>query len=89
MKSIIINRTEFTEIIVDTEPLDLFEIHESMGLLVHDIEDENRDGDFILIDAWMPENEEEAETLLTNETGTPASDFFQAGYDPNVWCANW
>lgn len=67
MKSIIINSTEYTEIEYiygeDTET--------QYGLLVHDLKDENRDGDMIFGDgAKLPETEEDAAILLMNETGS-------------------
>ncbi len=64
MKSTIINGTEFTEITYR------YEGEEMPGLLIHDLNDANRDGDMIIGNGCtLPENETEAETILANETG--------------------
>lgn len=64
MKQIIINNTEWTEIeaIIDGE--------ETPALLIHDLADVNRDGDMIVANGCeLPTSEEDAETILANETG--------------------
>lgn len=62
----VFNNTEFTEI-------DVFVSGESLpGILVHDLDDVNCDGDFVVCSGVpLPENEEDAEILLKNETGIP------------------
>ena len=37
------------------------------GIYVHEIRDTNRDGDGVLIGAELPEDDDEAETLLMNQ----------------------
>jgi len=67
MKSITINGTRFTEIdyILDGE--------EMPGILIHDEHDTNSDGDMIVGNGCeLPDNEEEAAVILTNETGISA-----------------
>lgn len=68
MKSITINGTTFTEItyLLDGEELD--------GILIHDEADTNRDGGMI-VGCELPENAEDAEIILTNETGLTAFHF--------------
>lgn len=67
MKQNVINNTEWTEIeaVIDGE--------EIPALLIHDLTDVNRDGDMIVANGCeIPENEEEADAILTNETGLTA-----------------
>lgn len=65
MKSITFNGTTFTAItyIMDGEEMD--------GLLIHDETDTNADGDMI-IGCELPETAEDAEIILSNETGLTA-----------------
>ena len=61
--TITFNGTEFTEITatIDGERMS--------GLMIHDLNDENKDGDAICTNAVsLPENEEDASDLLENET---------------------
>lgn len=56
--SITINGTTFTEITTS----------EGAGILIHDETDINRDGDAITANTcWLPETEEDAKIMLTNE----------------------
>ena len=67
MKSVIINSTEYTEI----EYIYGNDNESQIGILVHDLKDEFRDGDMIIGNgAELPETEEDAEALLANETGS-------------------
>lgn len=65
MKSITLNGTTFTAItyILDGEEMD--------GLLIHDEADANADGDMI-VGCELPETAEDAEIILSNETGLTA-----------------
>lgn len=63
-ESIIFARTEFTAITYRMEGEDM------PGLLVHDLADTNHDGDMIIGNGCqMPATQEEADAILTNETG--------------------
>lgn len=61
MESIIINGTEFIQIITN----------EGEGLLMHDLNDINRDGDQIAVNVgWFPVDEDDAEIITANEYWT-------------------
>ena len=63
----VFNGVEFTEI----EYIFQDDTEIQQGILIHDLRDENRDGDMIIGNgAEMPTTEEEAKMLLENETGS-------------------
>ena len=69
MKSTTINGTTFTEITYRMHDEEV----EQYGLLIHDENDTFHDGDMIIGNGGeIPETEEDAEIILTNETGSYA-----------------
>lgn len=69
MKSTTINGTTFTEIIYRMHDEEV----EQYGLLIHDENDTFHDGDMIIGNGCeLPETEEDAEIILTNEAGSYA-----------------